>query len=80
MSGWVLVGGQLQRGEDMSGPHLHRGLCAAAYRLDQEIDYAVVVPTLRVFKSVAVYTQDLFGLVDECLFEWVCDCLVGRLL
>ncbi len=52
----------------MSGPHLHRGLCAAAYRLDQEIDYAVVVPTLRVFKSVAVYTQDLFGLVDECLF------------
>ena len=80
MSGLVLVGGQLQRGEDMSGPHLHRGLCAAAYRLDQEIDYAVVVPTLRVFKSVAVYSQDLFGLEDECLFEWVCDCLVGRLL
>lgn len=52
----------------MSGPHLHRGLCSATYRLNQEIDYAVVVPALRVFKSVAVYAQDLFGLVDECLF------------
>jgi hypothetical protein len=49
----------------MSGPHLHRGLCSATYRLDQEIDNAVVIPTLMVFKSVAVYSQDLFGLVNE---------------
>lgn len=49
----------------MSGPNLRCGFCAVAHDLDQEINYAVIIPTLWVFKSLTVNTQDLLGLVDE---------------